>query len=230
MGEMGQMPDGFGGQDSGDLSNASYLFYMTDKVNAFSGVQDDPNYQENGTETPETPSITFPDVTEDDWFYTPVTACVNAGIINGMDDGTFSPNSDVTRAQAAKMIVLACGVQVDESAVSPFSDTAGNWAEAYITAAQASGLMTGMGDGTFDPDGTLTRGQLAALIVKVKGLTATDGSLTFSDVSESDWFSSDVAKASAAGYVTGDGDGTYRPLDNVKRSEFAKIVAALAGI
>jgi 5'-nucleotidase len=204
---------------------------QTDMANVLIDYMNQPGYTTpNGSDritVREAGSLSFSDVAESDWFYQPVMACATAGIVNGMGDGTFSPDAGVTRGQAAKMIVLATGAAAEADAISPFTDTAGNWAESYIIAAQANGLMTGMGDGTFDPNGTLTRAQLASLIVKVKGLTATDGAKAFPDVSETAWYASDVAKASAAGYVQGDDTGTYRPNDVVKRSEFAKVIASM---
>lgn len=167
---------------------------------------------------------TFSDVQMKDWFYTSTTACAKAGILSGYN-GAVRPTATVTRAEAAKMIVAAAGVTVDQTAVSSFGDVASSkWYSPYIAAAEKSGLMSGVGGGKFAPDATLTRAQVASLIVKAKKLTTATGAASFSDVIQGAWYASDVAKASAAGYLAGVGNGTFAPARAATRAEFAQVI------
>jgi hypothetical protein len=178
-------------------------------------------------ETPETPAATnpFQDVKDDDWFAKAVTSAVQAGIIQGRGADTFAPKANVTRAEAATMMVRANSVTVPTVAESGFLDvSADHWAVGYIAAATENGYMKGLGDGIFEPDSSMTRAQLAALICQTLGLTSTDGAKEFSDVSVGAWYAQSVAMASAAGYVQGDDQGLYRPDDLVTRAEFAQVI------
>jgi len=86
-----------------------------------------------------------------------------AGIVGGYADGTFKPNQNLTRAQAASMIVRALGLTTDE--VAPFTDMA-NYAEktkADINAAYKYGIVRG-NNGDFKPNDKVTRAQLALMI------------------------------------------------------------------
>ena len=86
-----------------------------------------------------------------------------AGIVGGYADGTFKPNQNLTRAQAASMIVRALGLTTDE--VAPFADMV-NYAEktkADINAAYKYGIVRGS-NGYFKPNDKVTRAQLALMI------------------------------------------------------------------
>lgn len=88
----------------------------------------------------------------------------------------------------------------------------------------ARGLVKGVRASLFDPDGAVTRAQFAALLVRVLGLTAYDGTeQQFSDVRPADWFYRDVEAAARAGLIKGFA-GHFRPDDPVSREEMAVMV------
>ena len=99
-----------------------------------------------------------------------------------------------------------------------FSDISGHWAEKTILKLAEKAIINGMGDGSFNPDGNVTRAQLAAIVSKI--VTTEEFSCDFSDVSENDWYYEAVAKVSTMGIMNGDGRD-FRPDDNVKREEIA---------
>jgi hypothetical protein len=174
---------------------------------------------------PEQPTVSFSDVKDGDWFYTAVQAAASNGIVNGYEDGSFQPNGSITRAEAAKMIVLANGLTVDENAAPTFKDVpADHWAKGYIAAAQQAGFMKGDDNGNFNADAFMTRAELAALISQTMNLTSTAGAKNFPDVPANEWYANVVALASAAGYVQGDDMGNYNPTNNVTRAEFAQVI------
>lgn len=117
-----------------------------------------------GVEGDEANKKTFPDVNEGDWFYEPVMDMASVGIINGFGDGTFGPEKNVTRAQYAKMAVLACGIEVMEDAQSIFDDIAEDaWERKYVMTAYANSMLDGYGNGMFGSNDEITRAQSAKI-------------------------------------------------------------------
>ncbi len=113
-------------------------------------------------------------------------------------------------------------------AAAAFRDTAGHWAEKTLDEWQDEGLIDGYGDGSFQPNGTVTRAEFAKLVNRTLGFTA-ESEISFSDVTERDWFHAEVARAVAAGYAQGSG-GMFRPNQPVTRAEAAAMLARAAGL
>lgn len=93
------------------------------------------------------------------------------GVIDGMGDGTFNPAGTLTRAQACKILTYILGYE-DISATSTFTDTKGHWAEGPIALCAGEGIVNGMGDGTFNPDGTLTGSAWGKMLLGALGYNA----------------------------------------------------------
>lgn len=106
------------------------------------------------------------------------------------------------------------------------TDTKGHWAEAQISDWASKGLVKGYSDGSFKPDGDITRAEFMAMVNRVFNFSKTSAPAS-SDVSPSDWFASDVAKARAQGYITGYPDGTVKPLKQISRQEAATILGRI---
>ena len=113
-------------------------------------------------------------------------------------------------------------------AAAAFRDTAGHWAEKTLDEWQDEGLIDGYGDGSFQPNGTVTRAEFIKLVNRTLGFTA-ESEISFSDVTERDWFHAEVAKAVTAGYAQGSG-GLFRPNQPVTRAEAATMLARAAGL
>ena len=113
-------------------------------------------------------------------------------------------------------------------AAAAFHDTAGHWAEKTLNEWQDKGFIDGCGDGSFRPDSTMTRAEFAKLVNRTMGFTA-ESEISFSDVTERDWFHAEVAKAVTAGYAQGSG-GLFRPNQPVTRAEAAAMLARAAGL
>ena len=107
-------------------------------------------------------------------------------------------------------------------AAAAFRDTAGHWAEKTLDEWQDEGLIDGYGDGSFQPNGTVTRAEFIKLVNRTLGFTA-ESEISFSDVTERDWFHAEVAKAVTAGYAQGSG-GLFRPNQPVTRAEAAAML------
>lgn len=113
-------------------------------------------------------------------------------------------------------------------AAAAFRDTTGHWAEKTLDEWQDEGLIDGYGDGSFQPNGTVTRAEFIKLVNRTLGFTA-ESEISFSDVTERDWFHAEVAKAVTAGYAQGSG-GLFRPNQPVTRAEAAAMLARAAGL
>jgi hypothetical protein len=108
---------------------------------------------------------TFSDVGSGDWFYGVVETAAYHGIIVGYGDGAFRPHNNVTRGQLCKIIVLARGWTPLDPETAHFSDVPrGSAFYTYVETAQARGVVSGYGDGTFRPNANATRGQLSKML------------------------------------------------------------------
>ena len=97
-----------------------------------------------------------------------VDMCVSLNIINGMTDGSFDPQGNVTREQMAKMICVLDngGKEPQLSAGTTFSDVAADrWSNKYIESCAARGVVAGVGDGKFNPSGNVTATQAAKMLL-----------------------------------------------------------------
>ena len=90
-------------------------------------------------------------------------------IINGMGDGTFAPDKNMTRAEFATITVKALGLT--PKANGNFSDVpAAQWFAPYVGTANTYGIVNGLGDGTFNPGGTITRQEAATMVARAAKL------------------------------------------------------------
>ena len=104
-----------------------------------------------------------------------------------------------------------------------FSDTNGHWAENAIETWASHGVLLGDA-GAFRPNAPITRAELAAVLNRVFGYTATTDA-AFTDVPDGAWYAQDIAKLYAAGIMVGDGGGVMRPTANITREEAAVLIA-----
>ncbi len=117
----------------------------------------------------------FPDVTAGFWAGTAIQACLDNNVVTGFGDGNYHPEQTVTRDQMAVYIARAMGwVDIAEdmtTAPELFSDVpAGYWAGTAIQACVDNTVVQGYGDGTYEPEGEVTREQMAVYIARAYGL------------------------------------------------------------
>lgn len=108
----------------------------------------------------------------------------------------------------------------------PFTDTPiDHWADDQIQYLAAQGIISGYADGSFRPDGNVTRAQFARMLVGVMGWEIrTPAKPTFADVGPSFWAYKYIETAAAQGAMSGYSDGTFRPSAGVTRAQIAKII------
>jgi hypothetical protein len=112
--------------------------------------------------------LPFEDVSEADWFFGDVEFVYGDGLMVGTSGTLFSPGLPVTRGMVAAVLGRRAGAGASASSYSgrgAFVDVdAGAWYAPYVEWARESGIAEGVGDGRFDPDGSITRQDLSALL------------------------------------------------------------------
>ena len=139
----------------------------------------------------------------------------------GYPDSTFRPDKSMTRAEVAAMFVRLMEKAPDASAAS-FKDVApGAWYYDYIAKAEAAGILKGYEDGSFRPQGEITRAEFAAIATRFDKLSPVP--IAFTDVANDYWAHDAIAAAYGKGWIAGYEDNTFRPAQNIKRSEVATL-------
>ncbi len=105
-----------------------------------------------------------------------------------------------------------------------FADTTGHWGESSIDRWSDYGIVQGFGDGGFQPDGTMTRAQMATVLSNMLGLEATTDN-RFTDVPDTAWFKDAILKCVKAGIMNGRTATTADPNGNIKREEATAMLA-----
>lgn len=167
-------------------------------------------------------AVTLKDIANH-WAKNNIDRLVGMGAISGYPDGTFRPDSKITRAEFATVLVKAFNLSRQSGKV--FNDTAGHWAKDFIATAAANGIVNGYSDTQFGPDDNITREQMAVMVIKAARLNVVSGGRVFADSDRvSAWAKDAVAAASGNNIITGYPDNTFRPKDNATRSEAATVI------
>lgn len=156
---------------------------------------------------------------------------VSQKIISGYPDGTFKPTKDLTRIHAVTMILREKGI-TDYSAPNPELTDIKPGDKNYGIVAKAvelgfiSGKVAKDGSKYFDPQGTLTRSQMAKILVLGYSLPI-NSSYSFSDVSATNGSRDFVSTLASENITTGYLDGTFKPNGKISRQHFAVFMARL---
>ena len=141
----------------------------------------------------QTYSNTFSDVAKSHWAANYIGYMQQFGIITGYADGSFRPDASVTRAEFA---AIASRFERLTEGTKSFSDVPGShWAAKYINFAATRGWVNGYADGTFRPNNSITRAEVAAVTCRLLERNADQSYIrshlselrAFTDVSESHW-------------------------------------------
>ena len=140
--------------------------------------------------------------------------------IYGYEDNSFRPEGNMTRAEAAAMIARLQGLDLSNKARPDFMDVRSGWYNGSINAVVNAGYMKGYPDGTFRPDGKITRAEFAQMIKAID--KANTGMAPFADV-KGHWAEAAINQAYANDRIAGYPDGTFRPNDQITRAEAVTI-------
>ena len=145
--------------------------------------------------------------------------------IIGYEDGTIRANNSITRAEVATIFFR---LLTDESRDQYWSETnsysdvsADEWYNNAISTLSNAGIITGYPDGTFRPDASITRAELATIAAKFDDLES--GICRLTDIG-GHWAEQYIVSAYSKGWVDGYPDGTYRPDNSITRAEVVTLV------
>ena len=176
----------------------------------------------------------FTDVTKN-WAYPGIQYCVTHGIMGGMGDGTFAPTGTTTRAQIVQILYNLEGTPA-VSGTTPFTDLTANWYKPAILWAYQNNVVAGTSPITFDPEGPVTREQIAVILTQYMfhvlkmNRTWTPADLsTFPDgANVSSWAKEAMQDAVALGLINGtkapDGKVYLDPQGSATRQQVATIL------
>lgn len=146
----------------------------------------------------------------------------------GYPGGTFGPDQNMTRAEAAQMfynLLLEKDVEITVEFVDVPEDA---WYATPVNTLASLGILSGVGNGRFDPERSITRAEFTVIAMKFAN-TSGGGVNIFSDVNEDDWFYSAVVDSTQYGWINGYPDGTFRPEATISRAEVTVIVNHMLG-
>lgn len=224
--------------DLAAIDQGAYAGQITMDLAAYA-KSDPENYMENGeirsggvtvdvTFIPE--DWPFVDVTEDKWYYDAVAYVYQQGIMVGMSETTFEPNTTVNRAQVVQMLYNLEG-QPQVSGDSGFSDIRDDqWYAKAVAWASANDVVAGYEDGTFRPTRAVTREEFAQILynyAKFKGydLSASADLGKFPDSGQvSSWAEIALGWANGNGLINGHDDGRLDPKGSTIRAQAASIL------
>ena len=176
----------------------------------------------------------FTDV-EKNWAYPGIQYCVTHGIMGGMGDGTFAPTGTTTRAQIVQILYNLEGTPA-VSGTTPFTDLTANWYKPAILWAYQNNVVAGTSPTTFDPEGPVTREQIAVILTQYmfhvlkmnRTWTPADLSAFPDGAQVSGWAKEAMQDAVALGLINGtkapDGKVYLDPQGSATRQQVATIL------
>lgn len=150
---------------------------------------------------------------------------IHFNYVIGYTDGTIRPNNDISRAEVATIFFRLLTDEAREqytTTTGNFTDVkAGMWCNRAIATLTNMGIIKGYTDGSFQPNKSITRAELATIIARFAKLDV--NTKTFSDIN-GHWAQKNIELAAGNGWINGYEDGTFRPNNNITRAEtFAMI-------
>jgi len=157
------------------------------------------------------------------------------GVVNGMGDNYYQPDTSLTRAQFLAMLAKTIyGLDVSQTAPAGFTDVpAAEWYYSYINWGYASGIVNGIDETTFAPNDNITREQMAIMLSNFTRYTElvlpeTGTGASFTDSGKiSPWATEAVGKIVSSGVMGGYPEGNYIPQGKATRAEAATVVYKL---
>ena len=186
----------------------------------------------SGQEPGTNPAATrFSDVPSGSWYYDAVNYVAENGYFSGTSASEFSPAANMTRGMFVTVLGRLAGINASQYTGSSFSDVpAGKYYSAYVHWASSNSIVSGVGGGKFNPDGQITREQMAVIMYNYVKFTGADTSADssrfdgFSDkASVSAWAKDAMIWASHTELINGS-NGALNPSGNATRAQVAQII------
>ncbi len=157
----------------------------------------------------------------------------NTAYIEGYANGTFKPEANITKAEAATIIsrLIFGEKELPVGYVSAFEDvTANAWYYNTIAYLEAQGVFDYIEGSELEPNAVLTRGELAQMVSAFIELPVDDAENTFPDVTESTKYADAIITLASAGIVKGDNEGNFNPEGNITRAEAVTLFNRLVNL
>ncbi len=166
------------------------------------------------------------------WAAEDINLLADLGVVTGKPDGTFRPDSEITRAEIVAILVRLYDLNSDDMVL--FDDTKDHWASGYISIAASLGYVNGFDAKHFGPDDQLTREQMAVMTARIAELqedTSGGNPVPFTDKDRiSSWALSAVTSVFQNGVISGYPDGTFRPSAKITRAEACHMIVNLINL
>lgn len=221
---------GGGGGNTGGSTDNGGNDENTDSGSDDNTAGDNDTVGDNEEDGDTTPSLNFTDVQPNDWFAEPVAFAVEHGLFAGTSATTFSPNVNMTRAMLVAVLYRHSGDSVQNQQV--FDDVAADaWYAEPIAWAKEKGVVAGMTETTFAPDQSITREQMATILMrytKYMGIDTPAGGDAIKGYSDygsiSSYALASMAWAVDQGLISGTTSSTLSPTSGATRAQVATIL------
>ncbi len=146
--------------------------------------------------------------------------------LTGYSDGTFRPDSPITRAEAALIFYrLDAGKEPTISAKNIFTDVDSSaWYYKAVLHLSDKGILVGDNNGLFRPDDNLTRAEFAKIVVMFASATLKNEPTQFSDLTSGHWAYKYIQTAFVLKWINGYPDQSFRPEQSISRAEAVSII------
>ncbi|MBQ3404252.1 MAG: carbohydrate-binding domain-containing protein [Oscillospiraceae bacterium] len=146
-------------------------------------------------------------------------AVAEAETLEGSGQGGFDP--DTGGGHSGQEHGQQGGAQTSDDY---YDVDSGSWYADAVRNVTEKGLMNGVAEDKFDPQGTTTRAMIVTILYRLEGEPEVEGENAFDDVEEGQWYTDAVVWANSNEIVNGYGEGKFGPTDNITREQFAAIL------
>ncbi|WP_053955272.1 S-layer homology domain-containing protein [Inediibacterium massiliense] len=173
---------------------------------------------------------TFNDLVGYEWATKAIEEMAQKGIISGRSEDVFDPSASITRAEFATLITKMLGLNIENEKLRfiDVEDTA--WYTPYVKTAYKNGFVSGRNETIFDPNGKITREEMATIIGKVliqkgKEKANINELERFNDKTNiASWASENIALCVKESMISGMPDGNFMPKQNANRAQAAMML------
>ena len=214
----------------GEFEEVGIVVYMQDEYAAVTMSADevavvDEAVQAKGEELSRAVCGGYSDVTASQWFAQAVRYVTDNGLMQG-SGGAFLPNDTITRAMLVTVLYRLSGSPAVEGSAAFTDVAAGAWYADAVRWAVEQGIVQGQTADTFNPNGQVTREQLATFFYRYAGSPETAGELSgYTDAGQISGYAADaMAWAAETGLVTGTTATTLSPKAVATRAAVAAVL------
>lgn len=159
-----------------------------------------------------------------------VERAVSLGIVSGYEDGTFKPNGSISRGEFTVLLHRAMKLETSDTPFK-FADHARipAWVQPYLATVVGAGIIQGYADGTFKPSNSISRAELAVMLVRAAKLDAVQAAKsTFADAAAIPaWAKAEIQTVTSQGMMQARTGNSFAPLEKATRAETVSAIMAM---